>query len=158
MPLVYLSIATLTKNETSLENAIEAVSGLITPSRISLVHRSPVQGYKSQSEQLVTLCLEGETDLSPQCLLVSLANLQSRIGRKYGRRLPIEEIAIDLLFYDQIELTYGNHTIPLANIESKEHILKPLSQIAPHFTHPGSHLRIEQLLLSLSARENSTIA
>lgn len=108
-------------------------------------------GFKSDNTFLNAVALF-ETALTPTQLLRTTQQIELQMGRttksrnhQYHDRI----IDIDILFYDDICLQTPELTLPHAEIEQRDFVLKPLAEIAPDYIHPTLHKTISRLLQEL---------
>ena len=85
----------------------------------------------------VNACALAETDLAPDDLLALCLRVERELGRirevKWGPRV----IDIDILTYDDLELTTPSLTLPHPYIEERAFVLVPLAEIAPDLNLGG---------------------
>jgi len=88
-----------------------------------------------------------ETALNPAQLLDTIILVESMMGRKrIGKKYEPRIIDIDILFYDDVQITTEELTIPHPLIPQRRFVLEPLIEIAPGFIHPALNKTIAQLL------------
>lgn len=155
MPAVYFSLgANLGDRHANLDRAIEALSGLVDVTDVSPIYETPPWGPIPDQPDYLNMCVAGVTDLSPQCLLVALGNLEKRIGRKNHDRWGPHAIDVDLLFYDDVVMSYGGDHIPKRQIEQRAFVLVPLNDIAPDVVHPELKLTVWEMLAAVDGAED----
>ena len=90
--------------------------------------------------------LQLKTSFDPHTLLLSLQEVEQRIGKiklgKWRERL----IDIDILYYDQLKLKDENLIIPHPEIQNRRFTLVPICELAPEFKHPVFEKTQKQLL------------
>ena len=89
------------------------------------------------------------TDLSPRALLQALKRIEVALGRTPTLRYGPRVVDLDILFYDDVELSEPDLIIPHALLHEREFVLRPLCDIAPSHEHPGLQKTVEHLLLHL---------
>jgi len=88
-----------------------------------------------------------QTELSPNELLVEIAELEAFYGRKRSSGMYVSrEMDVDVLFFDELVLDEEKIQIPHPRMHLRKFVLLPLSQIAPEFVHPGLGKTIIALL------------
>jgi len=141
MEKVYLGLGT--NRGLREENLIEAI-GLLTkaPLRItaiSSIYETKPWGYEEQSDFL-NLCIEIETELSPQKLLTECQKIEGKMGRvreeKWGPRI----IDIDILIYANREVNKAELTIPHPKITERAFVLVPLQELNPNLQLEGKKI------------------
>jgi 2-amino-4-hydroxy-6-hydroxymethyldihydropteridine diphosphokinase len=103
--------------------------------KISPVYETAPYGYTEQPAFLNCAIL-GKTNLSPHELLDTLLSIEKEMGRvrkiHWGPRI----IDLDIIFYDNLIIDEPNLKIPHPDMQNREFVLKPISDIAPCFVHP----------------------
>jgi 2-amino-4-hydroxy-6-hydroxymethyldihydropteridine diphosphokinase len=150
MPLAFIGIGSNLGNRE--ENCEKAV-GLITKQGIPVINRSSMiktepWGIKDQPE-FINMAIEIETGLSPEDLLSTLKDIEKEMGREEGLRWGPRIIDLDILFYDDVIIKSPELEIPHRGTYDREHVLRPLSEIAPDLIHPVLKKTIKEILDSL---------
>jgi 2-amino-4-hydroxy-6-hydroxymethyldihydropteridine diphosphokinase len=96
-------------------------------------------------------CAILETNLSPQALLAILLSIEEQFGRVRKEPWRARTLDLDLLLYDQWQLTGPNLNIPHPRMRDRAFVLIPLAEIAPNWIDPVS----QQTILELSQRVNA---
>ena len=113
--------------------------------RRSSIYRTSAWGNTDQPD-FYNQAIEIATPLSPDDLLKTCLEAETRMGRKrlekWGERL----IDIDILFYDNVVLSHETLQVPHPHIPFRRFTLAPLAEIAPDFVHPSLDKSITQLL------------
>ena len=143
---VYLGLGTNLGDRTAnINRAIEGLAEEVLITAVSPVYETDAWGVEEQPDFL-NMCVGGETNLSPNDLLLFVKQLESRLGRitleRWGPRL----IDIDILFYDLLVLQEPALTIPHKGVVDRATVLVPLADIAPDLLHPIESKRISELL------------
>lgn len=93
------------------------------------------------------LALMAETELTPQQVLAQILEIENSLGRKRsGKEYSSRKIDIDILFYDDKQITENNLMIPHPLLHKRRFVLEPLAAIAPELIHPVYHATIAELL------------
>ena len=130
--------------------AVEAISQFAEISEKSGYYRSEPWGFESEYDFLNQVLLV-RTGLNPKELLRSLLDVEQKLGREtkkhnetgnYQSRL----IDIDLLFYEDFEVSEKDLTVPHPRLHERKFTLLPLLEIAPDYIHPSKNKTINQLL------------
>ncbi|MEO0258273.1 MAG: 2-amino-4-hydroxy-6-hydroxymethyldihydropteridine diphosphokinase [candidate division WOR-3 bacterium] len=136
MSLVYLSLGSnLGNREENLNKAIQELSKIARILRISNYYETKPYGYHKQPD-FINCAVSIETSLTPQELLKEIKNIEKRLGRENRERWRERIIDIDILYYDNLIINQENLKIPHPDLEYREFVLKPLSEIAEDFLHP----------------------
>ncbi len=92
-------------------------------------------GYTNQPTFLNT-AVEVDTTLAPEKLLEALLKIEEEMGRvrkiHWGPRI----IDLDIIFFDNIVIDKENLKIPHPDMQNREFVLKPISDIEPCWVHP----------------------
>ena len=78
-----------------------------------------------------------QTTLSPEELLVQLHLLENRFDRNRTYRNAPRTLDLDILLYDNRQITHHALTIPHPRMTERAFVLIPLLQIAPDIAIPG---------------------
>ncbi len=136
MSTVYLGLGTnLGDRMVNLNRAMESLSEEVRITAVSPVYETEAWGIEEQPDFL-NMCLSGETDLSPDALLLYVKQLELQLGRIAAERWGPRLIDIDILFYDQSVLEGAALTIPHVGVAERASVLVPLADIAPDMVHP----------------------
>lgn len=115
--------------------------------RASAVYKTEPWGVSDQPA-FYNQVLQLETSLDPHALLVSLQNIEKKIGKiklgKWRERL----IDIDILYYDQLVVEDKDLVLPHPEIQNRRFTLVPLCEVSPDFVHPVFQKTQQQLLAS----------
>lgn len=130
------------ENLARARNEISSVATIVTASS---VYRTAAWGKTDQPE-FFNQVLFVNTTLGPEALLEQLLNIEMKLGRTRKERWGSRIIDIDLLFYDQLEITTDKLTVPHPGIPFRRFTLAPLHEIAPQFRHPVLNRTIQELL------------
>jgi 2-amino-4-hydroxy-6-hydroxymethyldihydropteridine diphosphokinase len=96
----------------------------------------------------VNSVLEVETDFEPDELLKRTRAIETAMGRKRvkGKRWGSRIIDLDLLLFDNQTVSKRTLKIPHPEMHKRRFVLLPLSELAPHVTHPQLGTTISELL------------
>jgi len=132
------------------ENCTKAIEKISSTKDIKIISKSSFYQTEPigevQQGWFVNSAIKIETDLSPENLLSVLLNLELAMGRtrkeKWGPRL----IDLDLLLYDNLVLEKKGLTLPHPEIQNRNFVLVPMSEIAENLIHPTLKKTIKTLL------------
>ena len=150
---VYLSIGSnMGDREKYLNDAIEALREheAVRNVRASSFLVTKPYGYVEQGDFL-NGALYLETWLSPKALLEELHVIEQAAGRTREIHWGPRTLDLDILFYDKRIHEDEELVIPHVDLENREFVLRPLSEIAPDFRHPVTLKTVRKMLTELTA-------
>lgn len=101
---------------------------------------------KTDQPTFLNQVLQIETDLSPDLLMQSLLNIESRMGRVRTIKMGPRIIDLDILLIDDLVQASALLTIPHPSLPLRKFALLPLAEIAPNLVHPVENKTILELL------------
>jgi 2-amino-4-hydroxy-6-hydroxymethyldihydropteridine diphosphokinase len=112
----------------------------------SSVYETEPWGFNSENKFL-NIVIKLETKLVPSDLLDALLEIEKSMGRvRDKKQFSSRVIDIDILFYEDLVITYHNLKIPHPHIQERKFVLMPLVEIAPDFVHPVFRKSVKALL------------
>lgn len=111
-------------------------------------YESTPLGFDS-AHLFLNCCVELETYLNPQELILQLLEIESALKRQRfdpNRGYVDRTIDIDIIFYNDVIVERPLLTIPHPRMQERLFVLKPLSEICPDFVHPVLKKTIAELL------------
>lgn len=146
MAEVYLGLgSSLGDREANIKKAIELLAPYVRVKRLSSLYETEPVGLREQPPFLNAV-LAGETELSPEALLIKVKEIERALGRVPSFPNAPRPIDIDLLFYDGQVMSTPELTLPHPRLHERAFVLVPLAELAPRLVHPGTGKRIAQLL------------
>jgi 2-amino-4-hydroxy-6-hydroxymethyldihydropteridine diphosphokinase len=111
----------------------------------SLYESEPLGNAKTW---FVNSVLEIETEFEADDLLKRTKAIETAMGRKRvkGKRWGSRIIDLDLLLFDNQTVNKRTLKIPHPEMHKRRFVLLPLSELAPHVTHPQLGATISELL------------
>ncbi len=111
----------------------------------SLYESEPLGNAKTW---FVNSVLELETEFEPDELLKRTKAIETAMGRKRvkGKRWGSRIIDLDLLLFNGQTVNKRTLKIPHPEMHKRRFVLLPLSELAPHVTHPQLGTTISELL------------
>lgn len=89
------------------------------------------------------------TALAPGALLDALKELEARLGREPTHRMGPRIIDVDILFYDDVQLTGPGLHIPHPGVMERAFVLAPLLDLDIGLRHPATGELLADRLSSL---------
>lgn len=113
--------------------ALDSLSNLPSTEvvRTSSFFGSKPLGPQDQPDFVNAVC-QIETDLSPEELLQELQNIEQQQGRVKKRHWGERLIDLDILLYDDLQVSTEHLTIPHSQMHLRDFVLIPLAEIAPN--------------------------
>jgi len=149
---VYLGLGTNLGNRE--ENLLRALSELV---KLGPLERS--YWYETEPVEMSEggLFLNGVvrlwTELTPPGLLAATRAIEEQMGRKRSpeeREKKPRVIDIDILFYNQMVVTFPDLVVPHPRLPERAFVLVPMVELAPDFRHPVLGLTVEEMLERVS--------
>lgn len=135
MSVVYLGLGSNLEPESNLRLASRELRQRFSLQEISAVYQSAALGFDGADFLNAVACIE--TALTPLELHDELDLVHAAAGRKRGSRNYVSRtLDIDLLLYDQLVVDKPPIRIPRPDVLQFSFVLRPLSEIAPHYRHP----------------------
>lgn len=138
MHTAWLGLGTnLGERRDNLARALEGLRALGKIEAISTIYESEPVGLREQPE-FWNLALRLRTELPPAELLTMAKAIEHAMGRRPAPRNAPRVIDIDLLLYDDEQLTTPTLIIPHPRLTERAFVLRPLTEIDPELQHPAS--------------------
>ena len=114
------------------------IKGIKVTKQSSIYETAPI-GYTDQPNFL-NLCLEIETELSPQQLLKHCLDIEQQLHRVREIRWGPRTLDIDILLYSDDIIETDNLSVPHPRMQERAFVLIPLNDIASvSYTHLRAH-------------------
>lgn len=157
MAVAYLGLGSNLGNRR--ENLDSAVRRLDEQNEISVTNRSSLhetEPYgKTDQPEFINMCIEIETRISPLDLLENVLSIEHELGRVRKEAWGPRTIDIDILLYEDLELSLDDLSIPHSEMHKRAFVLDPLSEIAGGRVHPGLNKTIQTLKEELETGEKN---
>jgi len=114
---------------------IAATPGIVLTRRSSLYRTAPL-GYVDQPH-FVNAVAAIRTRLGPRELLAALLDIERRQGRLRGLPNGPRTLDLDILIYDDVQLSDNALTLPHPRCHERAFVLLPLLELAPDCVIPG---------------------
>jgi 2-amino-4-hydroxy-6-hydroxymethyldihydropteridine diphosphokinase len=107
-----------------------------TLARISSVYITEPVGNKDQPD-FFNIAVEIETGLEPLALLRFCRDIEERLGGRVGREdKGPRTIDLDILLYEQVEMSTAELVLPHPRMTERGFVLVPLAEIVPELRLP----------------------
>lgn len=116
--------------------------------KVSAFIETPPYGVTDQADFL-NGCLELQTLLNPEELLLELHRIENEAGRERSLRWGPRTLDLDIIFYDDLILQENGLCIPHVEVQKRKFVLEPLCEIAPYKRHPVYGRTVYEMLESL---------
>ena len=120
------------------------IKGIKVTKQSSIYETAPI-GYTDQPNFL-NLCLEIETELSPQQLLKHCLDIEQQLHRVREIRWGPRTLDIDILLYSDNIIETDNLIIPHPRMQERAFVLIPLNDIASDKKDPRLNQKIHDLV------------
>ena len=120
------------------------IKGIKVTKQSSIYETAPI-GYTDQPNFL-NLCLEIETELSPQQLLKHCLDIEQQLHRVREIRWGPRTLDIDILLYSDDIIETDNLSIPHPRMQERAFVLIPLNDIASDKKDPRLNQKIHDLV------------
>jgi len=124
----------------ALQNCKDAIESVSRLDSIKLIQSSSF--YKTEpvgdikQEYFINAIIEIKTKLSARELLLSLQEIERKMGRKREVKGGPRIIDLDIIFYGQEIIKKKGLTVPHPETHKRRFVLEPLNEIASYFIHP----------------------
>jgi 2-amino-4-hydroxy-6-hydroxymethyldihydropteridine diphosphokinase len=157
MHQIYLALGSnIEDRKQHINEAILLLREKITDATVAPLYETKPQYFENQHNFLNTV-LSGYTDLTPQNLLLFTKTVQKKVGRVERFRNGPREIDIDILFFDNVVYKDEELEIPHPQLQERDFVLQPLSDINSDFFHPVLNKTMRELLDTLPEEQRSVI-
>ena len=112
----------------------EAIQAIAALPQTSLTRQSSLHGsapVDAGGDDYVNAVVEVQTRLEPHALLAALQAIEKAAGRARPYRNAPRTLDLDILLYDQLELSDADLVIPHPRMGLRAFVLRPLAEIAP---------------------------
>lgn len=141
MSRIFLGIGTnLGDKENNFERALNLLSEKVKILKRSSYYETEPVGYKDQP-WFLNMVIEGETDLSPENLLLFIKGIESEMKRVKTIVNGPRIIDVDILLYEDKIIQTENLAIPHPRMLLRAFVMVPLFEIAPDIVISGRNIK-----------------
>ncbi|WP_078593227.1 2-amino-4-hydroxy-6-hydroxymethyldihydropteridine diphosphokinase [Evansella clarkii] len=152
--IAYLSIGSnIDDREEHLKQAVKRIGDLelVSIDQVSSVYETEPVGYTEQ-EPFLNMAIKIRTDLSAESLLQKTQEIENSGGRKREIRWGPRTIDLDILLFNEENITLEQLTVPHPRMLERAFVLIPLQEIAPSIELSNGK-PIEQYIEELTGKE-----
>lgn len=133
-----------------LDGAVQALKAdsYIRVRQISTYYNTEPYGDVVQDDFL-NAAIELETLYSPEELLDVLHDIEKAAKRERLVHWGPRTLDLDILLYDDLIQDDSHLTIPHPDMQNRDFVLKPMTEITPHLVHPVLRKTMQTLLKEL---------
>lgn len=146
---VYLSLGSNIENRLDhLKLAIQKIEDSIgSVLKKSSIYESEALGFISEIS-FYNMCIEIETNLSPEKLLKKTQEIEVEIGRKTKTtdQYTSRKIDIDIILYGNLTIETASLSIPHKKFSERKFVLLPLQEIFSTYLNVNQHIKITDLV------------
>jgi len=149
MHRVYIGLGSnLGDRKANLREAEEKLSALPATRIVKASSLYESEPHGNAKTWFVNSVLQLETEFEADELLKRTKAIEATMGRKRvkGKRWGSRIIDLDLLLFDNQTVAKRSLKIPHPEMHKRRFVLLPLSELAPHITHPQHGSTISELL------------
>ena len=139
--------------ENYIRRAVDELSNNFSINKVSDIFETKAWGEEDQPDFL-NACLIAETDKTPEEVLDIIKQVEDKLGRTKSYRWGPREIDIDLLLFDNQQLSSQRLTVPHPQLANRAFVLVPLAQIGGDLIDPSTTFPISELAKKI---DNSSV-
>lgn len=124
---------------------------------VSPIRKSTPYGGVEQADYYNGV-MEVETYYEPLMFLKCLQEIEIKLGRKRKVRWGPRTMDLDILLFDRMVIDSKELIVPHPDMQNRDFVLLPLSEIAPYLRHPLLHKTIGELLEDVKESHMETSA
>ncbi len=123
---------------------------------VSPIRKSTPYGGVEQAD-FYNGVMEVETYYEPLMFLKYLQEIEIKLGRKRKVRWGPRTMDLDILLFDRMVIDSKELIVPHPDMQNRDFVLLPLSEIAPYLRHPLLHKTIGELLEDVKESHMETL-
>ena len=147
---IYIALGSnIGDREGNLKRALD----MLEESRVHIIKKSKFYETKpygvADQPDFLNAVAEVSADMQPIELLHTMQDIERRMGRERKRHWGERNIDLDLLIYPNVIMDTPELTLPHKDMENREFVLRPMTEIAPDLVHPVLRSTMQELLKAL---------
>lgn len=156
---IFLSLgANSGDRKNNIEQALQHLAKVMVIQAVSSLYETEPVGEGGQplphnQPFFLNLACQGKTNLAPNNLLTALKEIEASMGRLPSLRNAPRPIDIDILLYDNLQVSLPQLVIPHPRMRERAFVLIPLAEIAPFTIEPISGQTIQQMAMNISTHQ-----
>jgi 2-amino-4-hydroxy-6-hydroxymethyldihydropteridine diphosphokinase len=119
--------------------------------RKSEIYETKPYGYTEQPN-FINGAVEIVTNLSCSEVLHILLDIETELGRVREFRWGPRVIDLDIIFFNHEIHNEPDLIVPHPDLQNRDFVLKPLSDLCPDYIHPKLHKSVREMLQDLEAQ------
>ncbi|MBQ8969736.1 MAG: 2-amino-4-hydroxy-6-hydroxymethyldihydropteridine diphosphokinase [Lachnospiraceae bacterium] len=149
--IVYISLASnVGDREAHLDAALEALEKKEDLKVVQVSEYMESKPYTDpEQEPFINAAAKLRTLLTPEELLIVLEETEDEEGRVRSIHMGPKSLDLDILMYDDLVLDTEQLTIPHTEMQNRDFVLAPLSELAPCLRHPILNKTVGTMLSEL---------
>jgi len=136
-------------------NLLEAHESIAIQKRSSIYQTAPV-GYLEQ-EDFLNMVIDMQTLLEPIDLLNYCQEIEMKLGREREIRFGPRTIDLDILLYNEENITGDRLVLPHPRMLERAFVLVPLAELAPEVILPDTKKSVQSHLKELPSEDLETV-
>lgn len=129
-----------------LQNAWHVLSSSVGNIKLSSSLYETEAWGKTDQASFLNQVIVLNSELKPGDILARIQSIEKEAGRTRTEKWGPRTLDIDILFYDDRIIRESGLEIPHPGIPERRFILEPMHEVLPHFVHPASGQRMDELL------------
>lgn len=148
---VYLSVGSnMGDKKATLEQGIRELQEQKTIRNVKASAFLETEPYGvTDQDMFLNGCVALETLLTPQELLETLHEIEANAGRERKIHWGPRTLDMDILFYDNLIYDSEDLCIPHIDMQHRDFVLRPLTELCPGKMHPVLHKTVQQMFNEL---------
>lgn len=131
------------------KNIEDAIAAIAQDEKCRLVKASDIVRSTAyggvEQEEFLNGAVMVKTLYTPEELLKKLHEIEQAAGRKRDIHWGPRTLDLDIIFYDDLIMHTDDLVIPHVDMQNRDFVLKPLSQLVPYVVHPILGKTVQQL-------------